>query len=306
MEIDVVFTWVNSSDPAWRILHQNASLRSEGKDLWHSSVNSGARYRNRGELVYSVAAVRRYCPWVRNIFIVSNCRLPERLEEYNVFPIRHEEIFPDENCLPCFNSRAIESCLHRIDGLSEKFIYFNDDVFVARPVGFEKFFDSSGRPKVFLTRHDIKYWGDDRRPVDYAAARAGELILRDFGVVPDKKLHHAPFPMLRSIMCEIEERYVDEIVTTRKSQFKSRGDLPVATTMQAYYGLSTGASVLGSMDCRYVDIGDPLGMLLLSPVSGIRRRKYEVFCLNEVNDMKFFSSLRDWLVSRFLEKYFGE
>lgn len=305
MSVDAVYTWVNNADPDWRELHREAVGQIPVREWWHSSVNSAARFRNRGELIFSVAAARRFCPWINRIFVVTNCKLPDELFDYHVIPVAHEEIFPDVECLPTFNSRSIESCLHRIKNLSEMFIYFNDDVFIARPLGLNEFFDEAGRPKIFLSRHDIKYNGQDRRPVDYAAAKAGQLIARDFGVIPQKKLHHAPFPMLRSVMTEIENRYQEEVIATRRNQFKSIDDLPLATTMQAYYGLSTGVSVLGSMDCRYVDIGSPLGMLLLSRFAGIRKGNYKVFCLNEVNEMRFFSTIRDYLVSRFLSKYYG-
>ena len=300
-----MFTWVNGNDPVWLEMHRNATIQYAGKEAWHASVNSNARFRNRGEIAYSVSAVRKYCPWIRKIFVVSNCRLPLQLDKYNVIPVSHDDIFPDVRCLPSFNSRAIESCIHRIDGLSENFVYFNDDVFVAKPLGLDRFFDSTNKPIIFPSKHNIRYSGENRRPVDYAAAKAGELILRDFGFRPIKKLHHAPFAITRSIMYEIEERYAQEIAITRNSQFKSMYDLPLATTMQSYYALSSKASVIGSIDCRYVDIGNPLGMLLLSRFSGIRRSKYDVFCLNEVNDMKFCSSFRDHLVSRFLRKYYG-
>ena len=43
----------------------------------------------------------------------------------------HREIIEQEY-LPTFNSHVIEANLHKIPNLSEHFIYFNDDVFVAK------------------------------------------------------------------------------------------------------------------------------------------------------------------------------
>ena len=47
--------------------------------------------------------------------------------------------------LPTYNSHTIELNLHRIPGLSENFVYFNDDVFLIRPVTPQHFF-KNGKP----------------------------------------------------------------------------------------------------------------------------------------------------------------
>ena len=48
--------------------------------------------------------------------------------------MRHEDYLPDEY-RPAFSSHPIELNLHRIKGLSERFVYFNDDMYLLRPVG---------------------------------------------------------------------------------------------------------------------------------------------------------------------------
>ena len=70
------------------------------------------------------------------MFIVTNGQIPDWLETNNpkVEIITHEMIFPNTSVLPTFSSSSIEMNLHRIPGLSEFFIYFNDDVFLGRPV----------------------------------------------------------------------------------------------------------------------------------------------------------------------------
>ena len=45
--------------------------------------------------------------------------------------ITHKEFMPKEY-LPTYNSAAIELNLHRIEGLSENYLYFNDDVYLIR------------------------------------------------------------------------------------------------------------------------------------------------------------------------------
>mgnify|MGYP003649856153 CR=1 FL=1 len=90
-------------------------------------VNSNARFSNRWEIYYSIRSLKKYASWVNRIYIVTNCEVPQRILNLGVVVVSHEDIFPDLNCLPNFNSRAIESCLHKIEGLSEYFLYLNDD-----------------------------------------------------------------------------------------------------------------------------------------------------------------------------------
>src|SRR5699024_2272679 len=43
--------------------------------------------------------------------------------------VKHEDFIPEEY-LPTFSARPIELNLHRIEGLAEQFVYFNDDMFM--------------------------------------------------------------------------------------------------------------------------------------------------------------------------------
>ena len=110
--------------------------------------NSAARYRDWGTLRYWFRAVEKYAPWVRKVFFVTCGQKPEWLDlsyEKVVF-IQHKDFIPEEY-LPTFNSRTIEMNLWRINGLSEHFIYFNDDVFLNRPVTPDNFY-KNGHPKL--------------------------------------------------------------------------------------------------------------------------------------------------------------
>lgn len=52
---------------------------------------------------------------------------------------KHSDFIP-QKYLPTFSSRTIEFNLHRIKGLAERFVYFNDDMFLLKPVKRELFF----------------------------------------------------------------------------------------------------------------------------------------------------------------------
>ncbi|GAB3371824.1 Stealth CR1 domain-containing protein [Spongiibacter taiwanensis] len=302
MQVDVVYTWVNDKDPKWIKMHEAESERLSSDIAWHRSVNSSARYSNRWEIFYSIRSLKKYADWIDKIYIVTNCDVPKRILDLGVV-VPHEDIFPDVNCLPSFNSRAIESCLHRIDGLSEYFLYLNDDVFFASHSTIGDFYSNDGVVSVFPSKHDIKYDGNGLRPVDYGAIKAGLEIERRFNFRPVKKLHHAPFALRKSVLFEIEKNYGEEVEVTRLNKFKQKDDFPLATTFFAYYAIATDFGCEKSCSCRYIDIGDVKCFALLTYIF-FRLKRYQFICLNEVFPMKFFSKIRDLYLSVFMRLYF--
>jgi len=104
------------------------------------------RYRNRNELQYSMRSLEQYMPWVRNIYLVTDGQVPDWLntDHPKVTLVSHNDLIGDKY-LPTFNSICLESHLHRIPNLSEYFIYFNDDLFINRPVSKETFINPEGQ-----------------------------------------------------------------------------------------------------------------------------------------------------------------
>ncbi|WP_339675113.1 stealth conserved region 3 domain-containing protein [uncultured Zhongshania sp.] len=303
MEVDVVYTWVNDQDPDWSRLRRFESRRLSDDVSWHESVNSNARFSNRWEIYYSIRSLKKYASWVNRIYIVTNCEVPQRILNLGVVVVSHEDIFPDLNCLPNFNSRAIESCLHKIEGLSEYFLYLNDDFFLASHSAIDDFYSADGVVSVFPSKHDIEYDGKNLRPVDYAAIKAGLELSKAYNFLPKKKLHHAPYVLRRSVLFEIEDKYESEVNVTRANKFKQKNDFPLATTFFAYYAIATGRGLEKLFPCRYVDIGDGKCFLLLIYIlCGLK--KYKFICLNEVCSMRYFSSIRDIFVGFFMKIYF--
>ena len=306
-DIDVVYTWVNHEDPDWLELYRAVDSAYSTQNA-HASVNNWARFQNRNEIVYSVWSVKRYAPWIRKIHVVTNCRLPAVLEQDNlVVKVTHEEVFPDSSVLPTFNSRAIESNLHRIPGVAERILYFNDDFFLCQTTLPMDFFPDSQTVAVFPSKHDIPYGKTTGlRPIDYGALNACELLIRDYDYKPAKKLHHSPYPLLKHNLEELEERYGDLFNATRSHKFRDNSDIPSATTLQAYYAVAVGRGILREIDSRYVDIGDPLFPLLIHPLSPLRRGKYQTLCLNQVTTPRILARIRDRVVRRFLESTFSD
>ncbi len=151
--IDVVYTWVNGSDPAFAESRRKIleSLNHEGS-IPHDS-NSAWRYADNDELRYSLRSLEKFAPWVRNVYVVTNGQVPHWLNLQNprVRVVTHDEIFPDKSHLPTFSSPAIEVHLHRIPGLSKRFLYFNDDVILGKRIHLDDFYTISRGYKVYLS-----------------------------------------------------------------------------------------------------------------------------------------------------------
>ncbi len=137
MDIDFVITWVDMSDPKWQA---RFSQYSNNKGNTKNGV-SVARFRDHGFLRYWFRGVERFAPWVRKIHFITAGQKPEWLDVDNpkIHLVRHEDFIPQQ-FLPTYNSVVIERYIHKIEGLSEHFVYFNDDFYIINDVSKERFF----------------------------------------------------------------------------------------------------------------------------------------------------------------------
>ena len=134
-KIDFVMIWVDGADPAWRAEKNKYDSSDERGD------NTEIRYRSWDNLQYWFRGIEKFAPWVNRIHFVTWGHLPAWINKNNpkLNIVNHKDYIP-EKYLPTFNANTIELNLHRIKGLSEQFVYFNDDMFVTAPVKPEDFF----------------------------------------------------------------------------------------------------------------------------------------------------------------------
>ena len=134
MKIDFIITWVDGDDPEW--LNEKKQYTPSSKD-----DSSNQRYKDWNLLRYWFRAVENYAPWVNKIHFVTYGHLPKwlNLKHPQLNIVNHRDFIPPEY-LPTFNSHTIELNLHRIHGLEEHFVYFNDDTFLNTKVSPKNFF----------------------------------------------------------------------------------------------------------------------------------------------------------------------
>jgi len=160
--VDVVCTWVDGRDAAWREAAKAWYVKESGQHpnagLVHSSMREPEPDPAQGkdELYYGVRSIAKFMPWVRTYYLVTQGpHVPSWWPDTGILdglPVRivhHADILPSgsgQDVLPTFNSNAIQSGIHRIPGLAEHFVLFDDDVFVGKPMRRSQFFSSSGQP----------------------------------------------------------------------------------------------------------------------------------------------------------------
>lgn len=166
--IDAVVTWVDGSDENHQLKRKQAlakeSVRQQNELLTGSDKT---RFLDNGEIEYCLKSIRRFAPWVRKIFLVTDEQVPsfltpETMAEHNIEIVDHKVIFSGyEEVLPTFNTRTIETALWRIPGLAPRFIYFNDDFLLARKTKPKHFF-KNGNPVLRGRWSSMKKYGNWR------------------------------------------------------------------------------------------------------------------------------------------------
>ena len=237
--IDLVYLWVDGNDPAWR-----AKKREYSGEVVDAAVVNEARFRDNDELKYSLRSVEKFAPWVNRVFIVTDNQCPSWLDTSNpkVQIIDHSQIFPAD-ALPIFNSQAIESVMYKIPGLSEHFIYGNDDMLLGAPVSPLDFYNEDGRPIVRLSGSRMR---DKKRLTGSLYLRMvhkmRDFILERFGVKIYYKPHHNLDSYRISDFKKCVELCPEVWSATAYSRYRSEED--VQRCVVGYYVIATGRGTM--------------------------------------------------------------
>ena len=151
--IDAVVMWVDGSDPAWqRDLESVTGKQTKG---------NSKRFKESGELRFCLRSIWKHAPFVRRVFLVTaRPQVPDWLDVSHprITVVHHDEVSPSLVCLPTFNSSSIEiGIVPFIPGLSDVFLYFNDDMFLGSPTTRGTWLTSDGKLKAFQHHSNLKF-----------------------------------------------------------------------------------------------------------------------------------------------------
>lgn len=301
-DIDLIFSWVDGNS----VEYQRARAAQAKRHVVGEGDDAPARFRQIDELKYALRSVYMFAPWVRNIYIATDSPVPEWLGDHpRVRVVRSEEFFSDLSFLPTHNSQAVESQLHHIEGLSEHFLYSNDDMFFGRPVAPSMFF-SPGSVTKFIeadTRIGLGLNNPDRSGFENAARVNRRLLQQRFGRVTTRHLEHTAAPLRRSVMFEMEHEFADEFSATAASPFRAKENISVTNSLYHYYALMTGRAIVQeNARVSYVDTTMVSGLASLSEL--LKKRSYDFFCLNDGSFPEVSDEERTATVTDFLERYY--
>ncbi|MDR1851118.1 MAG: stealth family protein [Propionibacteriaceae bacterium] len=300
--IDIVYSWVDGGDPEWQA--KKAAVMGVP---FTPDANQTGRYVEHDELKYSLRSIKMFASWVRHVYVVSDCKPPAWLNTDDDFItwMDFPEFFADPSVLPVFNSHAIEAQLQNIPGLSEQYLYLNDDFLFGRPVEPEVFFTGNGKIKLAFSRAVI-----DPEPVlaDDIGATAGsknarKIVYELTGKMYSNKLRHAPYGQLKSVMRELEERIPDTIARIAASKLRSPQDIAITSSMAPYYAYCTGRAVTGDAKTWTFDLTVPDAIHQLRV--RLRQRAVDTICVNTADVSGFKDGKkRDDALHEFFERMY--
>jgi len=304
--IDAVYTWVNNNDRTWQ--REKRKYAKQAQLAWDSLKKT--RFQDRNELKYSLRSIAKYAPFIRRIFIVTAGQYPKWLKRHpKITVVHHKQIFPWDGCLPTFNSMAIESNLHRIPGLSEFYIYFNDDVFLGRQTTPFTFFnvskDRKAQTRVFLTKRAIPTSKKQRQQGSYrsSAFNSSQAMKQKFAKKQTYYLHdHTPFPSIKSHVLYVEKIFRNIFREVSSHRFRCHSDYTITNGLIPYTSLQNRKGVV-SFDHSSISYSFR-GKVKRDKhnLERIFQSKPTFFCIQDASEKK--NKEAEACLQKFFEKYF--
>ncbi len=268
-KIDFLIPWVDSGDENWR---QKKAEYDVSKTTNYDNANM--RYRDWGTLKYVLRGIEKNCPWYNKIYIVTQGHYPDWLdiEHPKIKLITHDELYYDVSDLPVFSSSSIEMNLPNIKGLSNHFVYCNDDTFFLKPLNRDRFFKNGlpvdyfshgwiPRNKLFEKLRGMNSWAHScknnidliNRKFTTVEMSKDQLYHQSYSFAEKvsnflyaniyKKLiwvshYHQPMPYLKQTLLDVRAEFEKEMRICSKNRFRRNNDL--TQYIYRYWHLASG------------------------------------------------------------------
>jgi len=189
--------------------------------------------------------------------------------------------------LPTFNSHSIESNLHNIPGLSENYLYLNDDVFFGNHTTKNDFISKEGKLSYYPSGHNCVFNLDQIPESKYngyygAWNKTQSLLHKKLNIEPLCQWHFSLI-LKKSHFTEAKNIFPEEFKNTSSSKFRNKTDI-VPNGIAYQYGLNkgdyeirkplSGILVDARMDQNYIKNG----------LKYILEKRPNMFCINNVTE----------------------
>lgn len=299
--IDFVVTWVDGNDEKWRL----KKAKYDGSiNTSKYSMNSEKAYREWGTFKYWFRGVEKFAPWVNKVYLVTDNQKPDWLNIHSdkLVLIDHKEIINNE-FLPVFSANPIESNIHRIPGLSEHFVFFNDDMYLTAPVSPDDFFSDEGLPKYntalapitterygtghfqmndmgiitsYFTRKEILKNGQFFSPKQGIKQIVKTLLYRNAKFICGFWESHLPYPLLKSTFELVWEKESDVLNKTSSNRFRDPSDTNV--WLFKYWQIASGKYAVGNVNLGSIFYLENADNTLWDTIVS---NKFKMMCIND-------------------------
>jgi hypothetical protein len=282
--IDIVYTW-------------------KGEDF-----SNNRRLSNNNELKYSLRSVELNAQWVNKIYILMNKnKMPSWIKPTDkIIILEHTDTFPSKKYLPNINSNAIESTIVNIPGLSEHYIYFNDDVFLGKKTKYTDFFTPDGKAIIdkIAKNRTKKYIENNFKKMDnHFKLNLNTKLPSNCNTISK----HIPFPQIKSVVLKFNKEYANYIHQLRSTKRRRPGNLlyqqihcPISK-----YMLLKNKAVIHNFSNKHVDVRSS-DKILSTNLKKILRDKPQFFCIKDDEDDHLKRHIIREKLTNFFENYYPE
>jgi hypothetical protein len=295
-KIDIVYLWVDGNDPVWRRKRQTSliQLSSQNQSSIAKYGNVEGRFRDNDELRYSLRALERYFPDCGHVYIITDAQKPAWLQNSaQISIIDHKDLIP-ANKLPTFDSANIESYIHHIPNLSERYFYLNDDVFFGSPVDVSHWLSQEGLQNGICVgwSDDLPVGNDGLQPDATALENACRLSIQWLEAHSAKTANyqhtyrtfaHSPRPMLKSMLFALETEAADLFESVRSTVFRAWDKPTIVSDFVLRWALANGKATVRDYSHIYLSTGDIKTAADLENFVAADGQ-LDFFCINDTTD----------------------
>lgn len=284
--MDIVITYVNGLDPVWQKdyeQHTNQPVLEK-------------RFRDWGTLRYLFRGIETNMPFIRKVHLVVSheSQVPEWINRDEVHVVLHSDIIPKEY-LPTFNCNPIEMHLHRIEGLDEEYLYFNDDMYPMLPCKSEDFF-REGKGVIGISRHLFP-----SNMYKHICRNSDRLARRALGLRPAwafLRPQHICSPLLKS-ECEALYATIEQEIKHSLTRIRTKDDLNQYLFLDYMY--LKGKIINQRQSKKHFSVGVASSHKLFDFIIHPTRK---LACINDVQlTEERYVELRDNILSAFEQRF---
>ena len=284
--MDIIIAYVDGQDPVWQ----------KDYEKYMNAPFLAKRFRDWGTLPYLFRGIQYKMPFIENVFLVVSheSQVPDWVDRDNVKVVLHKDYIPEEY-LPTFNSTTISLFLHRIPGLGEQYLYFNDDIFPVGECNPEDYF-RKGKVSIGISTH-LFVTGMYKHHVK----RSNQLARKALGKFPTPffiRPQHSCIPMLRS---ECEKVFQEQNTEIMKSISRVRSNDNLNMSLYMSYMYYHGKVINKRISCKHVSMAtvtpSTIGSYIVSPSKSF-------VCINDVSmSEEKYTEFRKALLDAFESKF---